>query len=211
MHYWRRSDLTACDDNSAVLDTGFTQGILSSRSTRLIAIAAPAAVCVALLALVATGTFGGSSPHGGPFAGASTPPHSTQRGLGGPWDAMSVSFTRNGATLSSISVTVNPDIVDASIQVEVLHSSATTPWAVTAANTDVVYQSPVFASTATGSKSGGLSTWSGSLSPSDWNGGCQSGQYYILAISVPPGVSFADAAATNDSARYHGAQFTCAG
>ncbi|MDX6480535.1 MAG: hypothetical protein QOG85_1045 [Gaiellaceae bacterium] len=167
-----------------------------------------AVVGAAFAALAVTGVFGGTSPSRGPIVAA---PRATQGGLEGPWDSMSVAYTRDGGTLSSVSVTVNPDIADASIQVEVLHNSATARGAVTGGNTDVVYESPVFASTATGSKSGGLSTWSGSFSPSDWSGGCQSGTYNILAISIPPGLSFAEAAETNESARYYGPRFTCTG
>jgi hypothetical protein len=230
-----RAEIPAPDDETrrriyarATSETGrFTGGrtpgwagpSLSRASLRLTAAVAGAAVCAALAALAATGTFSSSPKHATALSrGTSVNSHAFASQGGAPsGDAMSVGFNRSsGASssvgsgaLSSIDLTVNPSMANATIEIEVLYSSASTAADVTAANSQVVYQEQV-PTTSPGSGVNGLSTWSGTLSPSDWSGGCESGIYNILAVSVGPGTSLADATYKN-SDRYYSGMFSCTG
>lgn len=196
---------------------GWAGASLPRASLRLSAALAGAALCAAVAAMAAAGTFSGSAKHAtalGHGASVSSQPSASLFPSG---NAMSVSYNRSGGAsssvgsgaLSSVDVTVNPSMADATIEIEVLYSSASTGADVTAANSQVVYQKQVSA-TNTASTVNGLSTWSGTLTPSEWSGGCQSGIYNILALSVGPGTSLANATYKN-SDRYYSGMFSCSG
>ena len=106
----------------------------------------------------------------------------------GPKDAISVQFNRNGATLESVDVTVT-DREKAGIQLEVF-------WGSPGSFGPNVYRGWV---SAADTSSG---TWSGTLSPSDWKGGCQDGVYWI-GVDVDLGPGF--------DVDFKSEQFSCSG
>jgi hypothetical protein len=190
----------------------WAEHLRATPSVRLAAIVGAGALSAAVAAMAATGTFNDNAKHARTVGAG--PPASTRhlRTVGGteaPGDPMSVTYNRSGGTLSSINLTVNPSMPDASIELQVLHSSASTASDVNTANSEVVYQAQVSA-TNTSSTAAEPSSWSGTLSPSDWSGGCQSGLYQILAVSVGPGTSLANASSANSERDYSGA-FSCSG
>lgn len=166
-------------------------------SKRRIGVFAGAALFAAVVAVAAAGTFGGG--------GAKQAVRPPVKVAGGdlPHAPMSVNPTFSGGTLSSVAVTVNPDIADASVRVQVIHSDATTyadAYAAESAGTDqVVFQEQGSATNTSTPGAAGASTWSGTLSPSDWSGGCQSGLYRIAVVWVGPGTLFANPAASPTS------------
>lgn len=57
----------------------------------------------------------------------------------------------------------------------------------------------------------GASIWSGTLYPSDWEGGCEAGRYWIHVVAVGPGTSLSDAldGKTLDREIFGGGGFSC--
>jgi hypothetical protein len=179
------------------------------RSKRRIAVFAGATLCAAVVAVAVTGTFGGGGKQ------AARQPVTV---VGGdiPQAPMLVNPTFSAGTLSSVTVTVNPDIADASVRVQVLHSDATTyanAYAAESAGSDqVVFQEQGPATNTSTAGAAGASTWSGTLSPSDWNGGCQSGLYRIAVVWVGPGTLFANPASSpNSGGGDESSWFSCTG
>ena len=115
---------------------------------------------------------------------------------------LSVTPNRDGETLSSIDVTVNgARYANATLTLQVLYSDASPSSYPTAADPrSVVFEEtvPMTSTGAPGTSTGGpgedvsVSHWSGTLSPSDWKGGCQLGQYRILTAVYADGSSIAD-------------------
>ncbi len=165
--------------------------LLPRVSPRLGAALAGAAICATVGALAATGTFSGGHKAaaedktrvGGVMIPAILP----------VWVVVN---RASDGTLSSVDVRVHSDTAHASIQLRVVHSDPT-------GGDSVVYTrqistgasasscpsgatgttGPSGASGPTGSNCFNTgSSWSGTLVPSDWNGGCQSsGDYWISA------------------------------
>ncbi|MGH3009638.1 MAG: hypothetical protein ACRDLM_09595 [Gaiellaceae bacterium] len=170
---------------------------------RRLAFALAACVAIAALAAYFTGAFTPSSPR-------------TVNRLPMGYDPLALDFTRNAQQVASINVTVNAAIPDGTLRLQVLRSDASQPLQAMQAEGDssvdhVVFEEQVpmtnIASPATGPGSVALSTWSGSLLPSDWNDGCQNALYTIQTVVVPSGGSFdnlADGSETT-TARW----FTC--
>jgi hypothetical protein len=107
---------------------------------------------------------------------------------------MTESYNRSGGILNSIDLTVNPSMADAKIQLEVLHTDQTTPLLGTNPSSEVVYTEVVSATNTTPGTAAaanvGPSSWSGTLDPSLWGGGCQgSGFYEIVTYSGGPGAN----------------------
>ena len=103
-------------------------------------------------------------------------------------------FNRDGQKLTSIDVTVSDqNWPDATLYLEVLYRDASEPANVDEAKTERVFEEtvPMTATGATGDDAV-LSTWSGTLSPSDWNGGCQDGFYVIWTAAYPTGSEVVD-------------------
>jgi len=146
------------------------------------------AVLIAATAVAAVGV----AALGGAFEGRATPANGGGAKIAltvAPPDILSVTPNLNdGGTLASLSVTTNPKIADANTEVEVLLFDNTR----TGAN-HVVFQEQVQTT---------ASSWSGTLYPDDWSGGCQSGRYAILVVSVAPGASLADATPENSEWDY---------
>ena len=108
-----------------------------------------------------------------------------------PSRPVTIDFTTGAKGVTAIDLAVNSPTSDASLQVQVLRSNATQPLqAMQESRTDqqVVYQERVSmtnlappADAIPGVTS--LATWSGTLSPSDWTGGCQN-SLYTVEISI---------------------------
>ncbi len=176
---------------------------------RMVAILGSAAICAAGAAVVVVGMVGGGGSRA--VTQALRP---TGGGLVSPSISTSVNYNRSGGALSSIAVTLTPDVADASIQLQVIHSDASTYAEAYsqeyAGNAAVVFEEQVPATpTPSTTSSRHLSTWSGTLSPSQWSGGCQSGLYRITWVAVGPGSSFASPGADSeaDSTEW----FSCSG
>jgi hypothetical protein len=156
-----------------------------------LALALAACIAVAAPAIVFSGVF--SSSH---TAAPRNHPGPAPRGGGRPmgFQPMMLNFTREGQAVTSIDVTVNASIPDATMLLQVITGS---PYGhiVSPATRKIVFQEqePMtnIASPASGpSGTVALSTWSGALSPSDWAGGCQHALYEVYATAVPSGASF---------------------
>jgi len=167
-------------------------------------IAAVGVAVVGVVAVVATGTFASSPARrtseqaAPPAIGQSSPA------------SMTVAFSRDVGGLSSIKVMLSPNVDQATIQLQVIHSNAPTLEGASANNAQVVYQTQV-ATTAPTQAMAGPSFWSGTLSPSDWSGGCQPGFYQITSLAIPPGTMFATATAKPGS-EFDGSEwFSCTG
>lgn len=134
-------------------------------------------ICIAAaLAAFLSGAF--SSTHGG-TAGLGPGPH---------FNPLELQFQHEGSRLTSIDVTVNAATLGGTVVVRVVQGvidethSGKMVFQESAPMTDVT--SPV--SGPPGLEL--LSTWSGTLSPSDWTGGCQDGPYEIT-VQVTPAVN----------------------
>ena len=147
------------------------------------------------------GGSGGPASHWGPAAGTgptgSTGPTGDQgpNGAVGPTGAVgpiSVTFNRSGATLNAVDVTVNKGYANRSIHLEVRHRAAHDSSGYTTVYFAGLDPAGSVALPARKLPAGvPLSPWSGTLSPSDWAGGCQSGIYWVY-------VTFGVAKADND-------------
>ena len=136
-----------------------------------------AAACIggAAATVVFSGLLSSSAPP--PFG---EPPH---------FSPIAFSLTRSGGEVTSMDVTVNAATLGGTALLQVVRGT----WDGNLPSTDgqVVYEEEVpmtnIASPEIGHPPGteALSTWSGTLSPSDWHGGCQSVPYW-LAVKVSP-------------------------
>jgi hypothetical protein len=164
---------------------------------------AAAAICAAVVALIATGTLGGG--------GATQPArHTGSLSADQTVGAGLFEYVHSGGALSSIAVTLNPNVANASVQLQVVHSDATSYAKAYAGNAQVVFQEQVSTTTPPASSSG-QSTWSGTLTPSNWSGGCQNGLYAIKWVAVQPGTSFSNAAAAPGNEVGESEWFSCTG
>lgn len=206
-----------------------SQASRSPRSARRIRVAllnfrfavpAVAVIGGVLAAVVFTGALGGSGTHpksnasGRPALGksAGTSPPAGSHPLG--FTPINLNFTRNGLTISSIAVTVNSSIADATLQLQVLRTQDHVCPACSNAEHQIVFQEQVPMSQIASPASGptgtvALSTWSGTLSPSDWDGGCLNDSYSVAFAAVPAGSSFDSPAVGPDEGE--SPWFTCSG
>jgi hypothetical protein len=137
---------------------------------RRTALALAACIAVAAPAIVFSGVL--NSKHQVPI--------SSSRPLG--FMPIALHFTRGAQGITSIDVTVNASSRDATMQLQVLRGNPYGPDSGRA----VVFHERVpmtnIASPAAGpTGTVALSTWSGTLSPSDWDGGCQKALYSVRA------------------------------
>jgi hypothetical protein len=155
---------------------------------RRLAAAIAVSLVVAAIALAFSGLFG--SPK------QSQPP----RGHGIPpaYEPLQLTFTRSGQSIASVTVTVQAPISGATMRLQVLR---TDPSELLPAmnhvpgSAQVVFQEQAAMTDISPPPTGpggtvALSTWSGTLSPDDWAGGCQGGLYNISAVVVPDGSSY---------------------
>lgn len=153
-------------------------------------------VCCTVAVLAATGAFGGSAKHD------ATPTTNRSEGFGIPDPTMvSARYSRDASgALVSLAVTVTPGAADrdARTELQVLHASpSASSGPLTSAKVAIVYQTLIAPS------------WSGTLAPSNWIGGCQTGVFRIRVVSVPAGTPLPDATAANSGRRSYGPAFTC--
>jgi hypothetical protein len=139
------------------------------------------AACIAAAALAAflSGAF--SSTHGGP----------ARLGPGPYFIPLELHFNHDGGHLNSIDVTVNAATLGGTVRVRVVQG------VIDEAHTgQVVYEETVPMTDIASPVNGPpglelLSSWSGTLSPSDWTGGCGEGPYEIT-VQVDPKVNPTD-------------------
>jgi hypothetical protein len=172
------------------------------------ALPAIAVVCAAVGAVITTNVIGGSHESSLPRTG--TTQSGVSRGLP-PFLPLTVSFTRSGQTVTSIAVSVKSGTADAALQLQVVHSDASEPQQATNDPTSqVVFQKQLpMTNTGSAAPETPLSEWSGTLSPSDWTGGCADGLYSIRAVVVPSGSSYDNPSPGSSNAET--AWFTCTG
>jgi hypothetical protein len=101
----------------------------------------------------------------------------------------------------------NAAIRDATLQLQVLRTQDRVCPACSNAEHQVVYQEQVpmtnIASPANGPAGVvALSTWSGTLSPSDWDGGCQNDFYTVAFKSAPSGSALLDGSQSGNAAYF---------
>ena len=145
---------------------------------RLVAVAA---------VLAAAGIAGGltATLGGGGVRGETTGPSSGGPRPGGPGGGMSlapVTMDSNvsGGELTSIDLTLRSVHPDTTLDVKVVHSDASNAADADNASSQVVFdeqESPTVNDTTM--EDATHATWSGTLRPSDWTGGCQAGLYRI--------------------------------
>jgi hypothetical protein len=163
-----------------------------SSTRRRIALALAACIAVAAPAIVFSGVLG-SSHTAAPPSPQPPAPRGGARPIG--YDPMMLNITRDdGGAITSIGVAVNAPTRDATMLLQVITGS---PYGhiVSPATRKVVFQEQVpmtnIASPASGpAGTVALSTWSGTLSPSDWDGGCQHALYEVYTTTVTSGSSF---------------------
>jgi hypothetical protein len=149
---------------------------------RRLTLALAACIAVATPAVVFSGAFGSHRGQVPPARGGSRP-------MG--YMPITLQFTRGGQGITSINVTVNSPIRDATMRLQVLRGNPYGP----NSNRQVVFQEQMPMANISSPAEGppgivALSAWSGTLSPSDWDGGCQDGLYSVAWVDVPSGSSF---------------------
>jgi hypothetical protein len=123
------------------------------------------------------------------------------------YEPIKLDFTRSGQQITSINLTANAPIRDATLQLQVLRTNDRSCPACSDAERQVVFQEQVpmtnIASPAEGPQGVvALSTWSGTLSPSNWDGGCQNAFYTVAFESGPSGSPLADGSQSGNSAYF---------
>jgi hypothetical protein len=175
-----RSDLPLADEATAQRIYARATSTRQRPPRRGFALAvAVAAICASVLAVVVTaGKPGRSNEIRGGGGGAS------------PIRYQSEQFTGSGHSVTSIAMQIYSQIANATLQVQVFRSDGPQPPSSDNAGSQLVFQEQVpMTNLASAEPDGTLSTWSGRLTPSDWNGGCQASFYRIHTIVYPAGSS----------------------
>ncbi len=159
--------------------------------------------------VAAAGIAGGLSMTLGGGGGSKPPVTNGPNRPGGfmPLVPLSLTFNRDGQTLTSIDARANNTrYPSATLALEVQHSDAS------GSNIQSVFDETV-AMTSTGSTGQDVtvSNWSGSLSPSDWNGGCQDGIYRVRTAVYAAGTSLAHPFTSGNASHFASGWFTCSG
>jgi hypothetical protein len=179
-----RSFLTVPDDadwEDVLRRAGETSAGAAPRFTRRrIALALVVCVAVAAPAVVFSGLFSASHTPARQGQG----PHPPRPGARPPaFTPIRLDFTRGAQGITSIGVTVNAPDRDAHLRLQVLRGNPYGP----DSGRQVVFEGQSVPMTNIRSPAEGphgtvaLSTWSGTLSPSDWDGGCQNALYAVQA------------------------------
>jgi hypothetical protein len=172
------------------------------------ALPAVAAVFAAVAAVIFTGTLGDASKNATGTRGGTptqtgtlgTPP--VVRGMQVPSFGLSgPDYKFSGGTLSSIALTVRTDnFADATMQLRVLHSDSSSVADARSDSAQVVFhEQAAMTSTGATAPDAAHATWSGTLSTSDWQGGCQAGLYQIQTAVYQAGSAIADPFTTTSS------------
>ncbi len=155
-----------------VLSRSGKRGGRLRRHRLVLALAPCVAIAIAALTVFLSGALGsgsGSTDPLGPF----------------PFNPLELRFAHDGSRLTSIDVTVNAATLGGTARVRVVEG------VIDETHTGrVVFQESVPMTDVTSPVSGPpgleiLSTWSGTLSPSDWTGGCRQGPYEVT-VQVDP-------------------------
>lgn len=176
-----RSDIPLPDEATAQQVYTRATSARGRLARRGLVLALGAAIVAAIAAVALSGAFGnreGSIPTTG------------EQCCGG----MTVTYSRNGETLSSVSVMLSLHEANARVHLEVLHSDAPSIELYRGkGKTEVVFRGDVSTTdtppavavgpTGDASPEPGWSFWSGTLSPSDWTGGCGTGLYAIQYVT----------------------------
>jgi hypothetical protein len=178
------------------LRTGWRQSLRFSFVPPLrLRFALPAAAAIgaaAACAVIFTGALGGSSTHSGERVGnlSGSGGQGSAGKSGGPlqFNPLTLNFTRSDQGITSIAVTINAATLGGTAELQVVRGQIDAPQ--DALPSQVVYQEQIPMKDVSPAPSGPpgnvvLSTWSGTLSPNDWAGGCQSGPYEIT-VKVSP-------------------------
>jgi len=149
---------------------------------RAIAGLAAAAISASAIAWVATGGLTTNSHRPPPAAPGPTIPLVLPPALN----------RDDSGTLQSVDVTVSAGLPDAEVQLQVLHHVSTGIEVVFAKQLSTTDIPPAALYGPTGAQGfgppvPGRSFWSGSLYPSDWDGGCQPGLYELKAVASVDG------------------------
>lgn len=158
----------------AVRATQTREGRAGTRRARLLLAAAAVAALATVCAVVLPGVFGGTGTH----PGGQPPP-----------DLLDYTVNRaSDGTISTVAVTARAATLGGSAHIEVVESHMDGP--VPATTGRVVFQEDVPMTDIPSPVAGppgtvALSEWTGTLSPSDWEGGCQNAPYWFT-IKVSP-------------------------
>lgn len=161
-------------------------------TSRRIVLVLAAGIAVAAPAVVFSGSFSSSSvPPSSPPNPVQTPTGPVPRVPRG-FSPMALRLTRSGQRVTSLAVTVNAPTHETTMQLEVLRGSPYGP----DSNRTVVFEEQVPMTNITSPANGpsgtvARSTWSGTLTPTDWDGGCQNALYTVRAGA---GIQTAEAA-----------------
>jgi hypothetical protein len=173
---------------------------LFTRRRTVLALAA--CIAVAGSAAVLSGAF--TSSHSAQQPQVTTAPRGV-RPMG--YQPITLDFTRHGGQVTSINVTANAPIRDATLWLRVLRATDRQCPACSGTEHQVVFQEQVPMTNIASPSDGppgvvALSTWSGTLSPTDWDGGCQNAYYTVAFASVPSGSQPPDASQSGNSAYF---------
>jgi hypothetical protein len=156
---------------------------------RLGLVLAAACVAIAALAVGFSGLLGSSARQ------ASRNQPTATRQTGGPlqFSPIELNFTRGATGITAIDVTVKAATLGGTAQLQVVRGEPDAP----ASQRQVVYQEQVPLTNLQSPASGPpgtvvLSTWSGTLSPSAWDGGCQNATY-VVDVKVSPAAPTSEA------------------
>lgn len=122
------------------------------------------------------------------FAGAFStgePPVATT-GEQGP-APMTIAYSRTEGTLNSIAVTLSLDVSDATVRLQVVNVDSKEVVFEEQVSTTDTPPAALLGPTGDTSPEPNRSFWSGTLYPTDWNGGCQAGRYQIRYSSATGG------------------------
>ena len=135
---------------------------------------------LAVAVLAAAGIAGGlSATFGGATQPAVTIP-SVRLGGGTGLNPFTADFTASGNEFTSIDLTIRSQTPETTLNVRVVRSDASqVPEADSAPNHVVLGEQVSMSAVLPGSVRGPVAEWSGTLTPSDWDGGCQQALYRI--------------------------------
>lgn len=144
---------------------------------------------IAVVAVLAAAGIAGGLTVALSGSGSKSPTESSAAGGPGPGaggiskiglNPLSTNFTADGNQYTAIDVSLLSMAGDQPVTVRVVRSSASDVADADTASNDVVFEEHVATTTDNSNpEDGSLSTWSGTLKPSEWTGGCQEALYRI--------------------------------
>jgi hypothetical protein len=151
------------------------------------------AVTAAIGAAVAAVAFTDGSDRTGSLTSPPTTTTTTKSGRLTPFLPMTLDLTRTDGAVTSISMTAYARLSGATMKLQVWRSDTSQLSEVHSAGSQVVFEQDVqMTDLAAPTVNGALSSWSGTLTPNDWAGGCQDKLYWIRTVTVPIGARYDD-------------------